>query len=275
MGTSQSKRDARPGALLVPPWADGDPAQRDSGGEAVDDSAADSPSVPGQDPVPLAAPPRRYGAFRAALGRFASSGDRGEARRALGHWVRTSRGGSASSTRSLGRATRSGAAALAGLARAVSGAPPIDGAMDVRSLAGLPADIAIARIVDAFCPPGILDEELARLAVDEALARALGGADTFDPAALDANAIRIATLTFAAELVFVSVMGDGGQALAAAPSVSAAAHRENEVRALVREVADVVGTPILVANGAVLTNAGMTALVIRLVAAVQEEMSTW
>jgi hypothetical protein len=135
--------------------------------------------------------------------------------------------------------------------------------------------VAIRRIVDAFCPPGILDDDLARIAMDEALARALGGADMFDPEALDANAVRIATLTFAAELVFVSVMGDGGKAFAAAPTIAAAAQRENDIRALVHEVADVVGTPILATAGTVLTPARMNALVAQLVAAVQEEMSTW
>lgn len=290
MGTSRSKQDARPGASLIPPWADGDPVPPDdpaddAAGDAADDAADDAgpmaptePSLePSADPGQLAltAPPRRYGAFRSALGRFASSGDRREARRALGHWVRTSRGGAGSSTRSLGRATRAGAAALAGLARAAGGAAPADGALDVRTLAGLPSDVAIRRIVDAFCPPGILDEEVARLAIDEALVRALGGADAFDPGALDANAVRVATLTFAAELVFVSVMGDGGTALAAAPTIAAAIQRESDVRALVREVADVVGTPILAVAGSVLTPAAMNGLVSRLVAAVQEEIGTW
>lgn len=288
MGTSQSKRDARPGASLIPPWADGDPqpvpTDDTNGNEAIVDTTSDDPSAAAPTAVvtmgtpvqgSAVAPPRRYANFRSALGRFASSGDRGDARKALGHWVRTSRGGSVSGARSLGRASRSGAAALAGISRAVAGAPPQSGALDVRSLAGLPSDAAITRIVDAFCPPGILDEDVARLAMDEALARALDGVDTFDPAALDANAVRIATLTFVAELVFVSVMGDGGNALAAAPTITAAAQRENDVRALVREVADVVGTPILAATGAVLTSTGMNALVLRLVAAVQEEMSTW
>jgi hypothetical protein len=274
MGTSQSKKDARPGASLIPPWADGDPQPSDPADDVTGNEAFVPPTAL-MPPVLPAAPPRRYAAFRSALGRFASSGDRAEARRALGHWVRTSRGGSASGARSVGRATRSGAAALAGLARAAAGAPPLDGAVDVRSLAGLPSEVAIRRIVDAFCPSGILDEELARLAMDEALAHALGGADTFDPAALDANAVRIATLTFAAELVFISVTGDAGNSLAAAPTITAAAQRENDVRALVHEVADVVGTPILATAGNVLTPAGMNALVAQLVAAVQEEMSTW
>jgi hypothetical protein len=281
MGTSQSKRDARPGASLIPPWADGDPDSSGSGNGVSGDELSDSPTEHSEPaaapeaPVSPVAAPRRYGAFRSALGRFASTGDRREARRALGHWVRTSRGGAATGTRSLGRAARSGAAALAGFSRAVSGQPSLDGALDVRSLAGLPSELAIRRIVDAFCPPGILDEELARIAMDEALDRALSGVDTFDPAALGANAVRIATLTFAAELVFVSVMGDGGKALANAPTIAAAAQRENDVRSLVREVADVVGTPILAVTGAVLTSAGMNALLSQIVTAVQEEMSSW
>lgn len=271
MGTSQSKRDARPGASLIPPWADGDPQPVDpaNGEENV------ANRVPAHFSPSAAAVPRRYAAFRTALGRFASSGDRGEAKRALGHWVRTGRGGSANATRSIGRAVRSGSAALAALSRAVTGAPSGAGTLDLLSLAGLPSDVAIRRIVDAFCPPGILDEELARLAIDEALAHALGSSDTFDPTALDFYALRIATLTFVSELVFIAVMGDAGKALAAAPTIAAAAQREAEVRELVREVADLVGTPVLAEAGSVLTATSMEALVARLVEEVQEEISQW
>jgi 7-cyano-7-deazaguanine synthase in queuosine biosynthesis len=89
--------------------------------------------------------------------------------------------------------------------------------------------VAVDKIVDAFCPPGILDEDIARLAMGESLATALAGVDTFDPNAIDANAVRVATLTFAAELVFLSVAGDGGRALAAAPRPTAAAQREADI----------------------------------------------
>jgi hypothetical protein len=152
---------------------------------------------------------------------------------------------------------------------------PVAGALDVRTLAGLSINAAIDRIVDAFCPPGILDEDVARLAIGEALATALSGIDTFDPAALDANSIRIATVTFVGELVFVQIAGDGGKSLAAAPSPAAAAQREADLRSLVREVADVIGTPILTAAGNVLTPDAMANLVSRLVEAVEAEMSAW
>ncbi|MCK9374980.1 MAG: hypothetical protein M0P73_02405 [Syntrophobacterales bacterium] len=173
------------------------------------------------------------------------------------------------------RAVRTGGAALASFARAGAGQPPVAGALDVRSLAGLPVDVAVDRIVDAFCPPGIIDEEIARLSIGQALTTALLGADTFDPNMIDTNAVRVATLTFAAELVFVSVAGDGASALSAARNPVAAAHRESEIRSLVREATDMVGTPILAAAGSVLTPDGMAALVSQVVEAVQEEMETW
>jgi hypothetical protein len=143
----------------------------------------------------------------------------------------------------VARAARTGGAALAGFARAVTGKPPVTGSLNVRSLTGLSVSVAIERIVDAFCPPGILGEDTARLAIGEALATALIGVDTSDPNEIDSNAAQVATLTFAVELVFLSVAGDGGHALAAAPSPAAAAQRESDIRSLVREVTDTFGTP--------------------------------
>jgi hypothetical protein len=267
MGTSRSKPDSPPKRPFIPPWADQDPAP----------PAPEANPPPGQpQPEPADIAPRgRYSGFRTALGRFASSGDRSAARTALGHWARTSTGGSRTGAARVARAARTGGAALAGVARAAAGLAPVAGALDVRTLAGLSIDVAIDRIIDAFCPSGILDEDIARLAIGEALATALSGIDTFDPAALDANSVRVATLTFVGELVFVQIAGDGGKSLAAAPSPTAAAQREADLRSLVREVSDVIGTPILEAEGNVLTPAAMTTLVSRLVQAVEAEISTW
>jgi hypothetical protein len=273
MGTSQSKRDAPPAAPLIPPWADQDPPLPEPAINPV--VPPNQPAAIPQPPAVELAPPRRYAGFRSALGHFASSGDQRDVRAALGHWARTSTGGARAGAARVARAARTGGAALAGFARAGAGQPPVAGALDVRSLAGLPVALAVDRIVDAFCPPGILDEDMARLAMGEALATALAGVDTFDPNAIDANAVRVATLTFAAELVFLSVAGDGGRALAAAPSPTAAAQREADIRSLVREVADMVGTPILAAAGNMLTPAGMAALISQLVEVVQTEIGTW
>jgi hypothetical protein len=220
------------------------------------------------------AEPRRYARFRTALRHFAGSGDLSDARKALGRWASRSVGGGAAESRRTARAARTGGAALAGLARAGEGQAPEAGALDIRTLAGQPIEVAIGAIVDAFMPPGILDEMAARLAMEQALAIALGGADTFDPAAVDANAVRIATLAFVAELVFVQVAGDVGRSLASVGPV-AAAQRETDIRSLVREVVDVVGSPILVAAGAALSEQRMSALISQVVRESLDEVATW
>ena len=271
MGTSQSKPNAPPGAPFIPPWADQDPPPPEPAPYMPPNHTVPLP----QEPLPEPAPPRRYAGFRLALGRFASTGDRRDARTALGHWARRSTGGSRASAARISRAARSGGTALAGFARAGAGQPPVPGALDIRSLAGLSVHTAIDHIVDSFCPPGILDEDIARIAIGEALANALSGTDTFDPNMINANAVRVATLTFVAELVFVSVAGDGGKALAAAPTPTLAAQREADIRSLIREVADVKGTPILIDANNMLTPEGVTALVSQLVETVNKEMETW
>ena len=281
MGTSKSKPDSSPERPFIPPWADQDPAPPHP---APDANPAPGQPPPTEQPQPppsaqpqsaVLTPPRRYVGFRTSLGRFASSGDRGEARTALGHWARTSIGGSGAGAARVARAARTGGAALAGIARAGAGLAPVANALDVRTLTGLSVDVAIDRIVDAFCPSGILDEDAARLAIGEALATAMSGIDTFDPAALDANSVRVATLTFVGELVFVQIAGDGSRSLAAAPSPTVAVQRETDLRSLIREVTDVIGTPILEATGNVLTPSAMESLVSQLVQDVEKEMSTW
>lgn len=110
--------------------------------------------------------------------------------------------------------------------------------------------------------------------MEQALATALSGVDTFDPVAMNANAVRIATLAFVAELVFVQVAGDAGRSLATV-GPAAAAQREADIRSLVREVVDLVGTPILTAAGAVLSQQRMAALVSQVVRETLEEVATW
>lgn len=273
MGTSQSKRDSGPGKPLVAPWAAHDPAPV-GGGEAPVAPAA-APEAPAPAIPAAVAPPRRFAAFRTALRRYARTGNADDVRSALGHWSRTSGGGARVGTARVARAARTGGAALAGFAQAAAGTPPEAGALDIRSLAGLPVQAAIDRIVDAFCPPGIVDEDLARAAIAEALDLALAGLDTFDPAAISQDAVNVATLAYAAELVFLEIAGDGGRALAGAPSQAAAVERERAIRSLIREVADVVGSPILAGAGAGLTSDAMAALVSRLVGAVRSELDTW
>lgn len=277
MGTSGSRPDPRKKSPLIPPWADQDPPRPSP--SPPDDASPERLPAPVPMPLPSLpnslAPEKRYQAFRTSYGNFARTGGVETAREALGHHARTSVGGSGVAAGRMARAARTGGAALASFATSVSGAPALSTGLNIAALAGQPVDTAISAIVDAYCPPGILDEEIARASIGEALAVALTGADLFDPNAIDDNAVRIATLTFVAELTFHEVAGNGGNALAQAPSPSAAVAREAQIRGLIREVADQVGTPIVTAADKSLSPAAFSALVRRLVEAVNREIATW
>jgi hypothetical protein len=141
-------------------------------------------------------------------------------------------------------------------------------------MAGQPVEIAIDAILDAFMPSGILDEVAARLAMEQALAQALGTADIFDPAAMDENAVRVATLAFVAELVFMQVVGDAGPSLSLAWPVEAV-RREAAIRSLVREVVNLIGGSVLAAAAAALSGQRMSALISQAVRETLEAIATW
>jgi hypothetical protein len=163
---------------------------------------------------------------------------------------------------------------LAGVARAANGMAPLPGALDLRTLAGRPVDDAIAEIVDAFCPPGILDEEATRIAIGEALFEAMGDADFFTPDTINDAALVIATRCFVAELVFASMTAEAGKSAdSVSPAIAVA--RENGLRDLIREVTDLVGTPILQNVGAMLTPQAVQGVVAQVTNAVLAEMREW
>ena len=160
------------------------------------------------------------------------------------------------------------------MARAAGGLDPLPGSLDLRTLTGRPVEEAIAEIVDAFCPPGILDEEATRLAVGEALFEALGDADVFTPDAINDVALFVATRCFVAELVFASLAAEAGKAADSIPPAVAVA-RENGLRDLIREVTDLVGTPILQGVGALVTPQAVEGVVAQVTDAVLAEMREW
>ena len=91
------------------------------------------------------------------------TGDRAAGRRALGRYARAM-GGTRASARHA-RAARTGGAALSALASVAqaNGAAVVVAGFDLGTLAGRPLEEAITTIVDQFCPPGILDEDVIRL----------------------------------------------------------------------------------------------------------------
>lgn len=270
MGTSQSKPSLSGGKPLVPSWADQDPTPPHPEGSTNAPDEGTPGDVPASRPQ-RTLPARPLAGVRRALRDYYGSGDVGAARRAGGRFARGVGGGGAARYQ---RASRSGGAALAAVARAANGLAPVPGSLDLRSLAGRPVDEAIAEIVDAFCPTGILDEEATRIAVGEALFEALGDSDVFAPEAINEVAIIIAARCFVAEIVFASLAAEAGRSAdTVSPAVAVA--RENGLRDLIREVTDLVGTPILQNAGAMLTPEAVENVVAQVTSAVLAEMSEW
>ncbi|PXA99085.1 hypothetical protein DMC47_05120 [Nostoc sp. 3335mG] len=108
----------------------------------------------------------------------------------------------------------------------------------------------------------------------EGLAEAMDGVDLFDPAALNDYSILLAARVFVTELVFATMAAEQGQSADSVPASQAVA-REETLRSLVREVTDVVGTPILQQVGASLDPRQMDDVVKRVITAVNAEMSKW
>jgi len=267
MGTSQSKPSARGGSPLVPSWANQDPVPGNGDGDGPGPAAPND----GADEV---LEPRRSSGMRRSMKRFLTTGDRADARRALGHYSRGSAGGGAPGAHRLGRAARVGGGVLSALSQAVAGQPVAPNGFDLRSLTGGEVGDAINAIVDAFCPPGIVDEDTIRAAIGEALTEALAGLDQFDPAAIDDYTVLIATRSFIAELVFGSVVTEQGQSAENVPP-QLAISRENDLRALVREVTDAIATPAIQAAGTNLSQDHVAELVTTITTAVYGEMSEW
>lgn len=260
MGTSQSKPSTPGGSRLVAPWADQDPPPPDQPQPA--------PAVPDVLPdAPLSG-------VRRALRDYMGSGDPATGRRALGRYARAMGGRRAVARHA--RAARTGGAALSALASIAraNGAPVVVDGFDLGTLAGRPLGDAIAEIVDRFCPPGILDEDVIRAAMADALFEALGDERTFDPAAVTDHVVVVATVCFVAELVFASIAAEQGRSADGVPPETAV-RRENQLRDLVREVADIVATPIVQRVGGSLAPAALEGIVAEITAAVYGEMSQW
>lgn len=269
MGTSQSKPSSKPGSPLVPSWAAEDPPPT---GGSTQPQALPNQNPPAQPQETI--PPRRHAAFRRALKQFMRSGDRDDARRALGHYSRGSIGSGSSGSQRIARASSVGGGVISALSNAVSGNTTAPNGFNLANLAGRPINEAVREIVDAFCPPGIIDEDLLRAAIGEALVEALDGLDKFDLTALDDYAVIVATRSFISEIVFSQISADQGQS-ADSVSPQQAVTRENELRDLIREVTDTKATPILQRAGSSLSPTQVDGLIRSIVDTVWGEMSQW
>ena len=154
MGTSTSSKGANNRSPLVPPWADVDGA--------------------GPGPEPEA---NRFKSFRTHLGRFVSSGDGAQLRKALRSYARSSTGGSAVGPRRFGAVAQTGSNLFGTLNDLRTHARDVP--VNLAALAGRPTREVIDALVDALVPESG-DADRIRTALNEALSECLEGVDKFD-----------------------------------------------------------------------------------------------
>jgi len=222
MGTSQSSTGPGSSSPLVPPWAD------------------DQPQQPQIEPEPA-----RFKAFRESLGRFVASGDQSDLRSAVGHYARKASGGSGNAARRLGSVTQSGARLFGALTGVPAG--PGETTVDLGSLAGLPCELAISAITQAFTTEDG-DSDKIRAAMNHALVEALDGVETFDPECITDGVIVDTMIGYLAESIFLQMVMDSDKAWNKADTPAQAIRAETDLRELIEVVVDKHMAPKLSGN---------------------------
>lgn len=185
MGTSASSKGPGGGVPMVPPWVP-DPmapsSPSDSDGESPDGqetSSQDQPTFPQTTPTrpiysPIA-PAARFGGARRSLGNFARTGERGEMRRGLRHYVRSGYGGGNTAVRRFGGTVTTAGTLYGTLSNVAEGQTVSPGSpLDPVLLEGKSAREVMDAVVEAVRPAdGTQDAEAGRAAIKDALSELL------------------------------------------------------------------------------------------------------
>lgn len=242
MGTSQSSGGPGAGVPMVPSWTPDPPeaeVQVDEGDATPADQEDEAePNNSAQQPTPLS-PAARFLGARRSLGDYARGGERRDLRRSLRHYVRTGYGGSGTAVRRFG-GTAATAAALGGaLARVAAGQSAAPGSpLDPALLTGRSAQEVMGAVVEAVRPvDGTQDAEVARAAIQDALAELLTRFPEADLLNLDAEQRSFAVERFTAIDVFRRFQLDVGKAIQdKASSAAIALSRLKQARDYIKEV---------------------------------------
>lgn len=211
MGTSQSSLGPGGKSPLVPPWADDTPK------EALPDAQN-----------------RRYAPYRQALGRAVSNGSTSDLKKAVGYYAKSSSGGSTAAVRRLGSTTSTGSQLFGLLTNgSVTGTETIN----LDSLNGLPAEIAIFRIAQSLTTEDG-DSEKIKFAMSQALAEALEGMETFDAQSITDEIIVNTMINYLSENILLQMIMDSRYAFNKAEAFTQSVRTENALRELINVVVD-------------------------------------
>jgi hypothetical protein len=206
---------------------------RTSRSPLVPDYADAEPDKPLPEPVG-----QRFRSFRAEFGRAVAGAGTGSFARALRHYAREATGGVTVGPRRFGTAYTAGGN-LFGLVtdlQAGGNGEAIAG-VDVSRLVGQPLGIAAQEIARALAPPNA-DQDVIRIAIQEAMVEALPDMDVFDPAALTADDLIALLIEFFTRILFQEITSDAGDAWNKADTPERTIDAENELMDLIHATVD-------------------------------------
>lgn len=246
MGTSTSSKGANNRSPLVPPWADVDGA--------------------GPGPKPEE---NRFRPFRTHLGKFVSSGDEGQLRKALRSYARSSTGGAAVGPRRFGAVAQAGAGLFGTLNDLRTNAPGAP--VNLAALAGRATREVIDALVNALVPENG-DADRIRAALNEALSECLEGVDKFDFASITDEVLANLMVSYTALSIFQAIVLDSDRAFGKGATPETVQRAEKDLMQLVQVVTDNHMQPLLEGKIGGLTTTQMQAVQL---AAITEVWKEW
>ena len=252
MGTSQSSKGSPSGVPMVPPWVPDIPLPPplsspvippppDADSLGAEPPGTDPTAPAAEPPVAMPAPMAPAGRFRGAninFGEWARTGDRGQLRRGLGHYVAKGYGGSATATRRMASTARTANA----LYTALGGGPAnqftaAGTTLDPTLTASMSADELMDAVVEAVRPvDGTQDAEANRASIMDALSEVLNEFPDADLMNLQPAQRELAIERFVAADIFHRIDLDiGAKICAKATTAAAGMGRLREMRDYVRE----------------------------------------
>ncbi|MBA8906473.1 hypothetical protein [Aminobacter ciceronei] len=164
-------------------------------------------------------------------------GDSADLRRSLGHYARTSTGGSAVGPRRYGAVYSTGGELFEVLSSlGGDGREAESRGLSKASLTGQPLDVVCQRLAEALAPDNA-DADRIRVAIDEAMLEVLGE-EEFDPTRLDDETVHRIIAEYLSQSVFQDIVEEVGGSWANSPDEKRSPEAENQLLELIRVVVE-------------------------------------
>lgn len=210
MGTSQSSRGPKNGALLIPPWAD------------------DTDPITGGDGAQLKG-------FRTSMGKYVKNGDRNNLKKALGQYSKNATGGGKTASKRMSSVIQAGGNLFELLDSGTITSE--ENVFTLSDFIGRSCEEVIARI-SHFLAGNDGDSEKINSAINQALSEAFEGHDNFKADIITDDLIIATLINYLSESIFLQITSDTGQSWNNAETTKQLQDAETDLREVIGVIVD-------------------------------------